>query len=94
MAKEIALTSIREGGMENVSGEGECDWTAGILACMSVTSTRRKIRGATGLDAAEATALQAGMPALQSHSLSARYLIASKHAFPYNLSIHEPRSPK
>ena len=39
MAKEIALTSIREGGMENVSGEG--DWTAGILACMSVASTRK-----------------------------------------------------
>ena len=41
------------------------DWSAGILACMSVASTREGLRIST-LDAAEAAALQAGMPKLQS----------------------------
>jgi len=43
------------------------DWTAGILACMSVASTRKgQFKVLNVFDAAEATALQAGMPAVQS----------------------------
>src|SRR5213592_2259797 len=47
------------------------DWSAGIPACMSVASTRKSIRGSVRFDAAEATALQARMPAVQSHPPSA-----------------------
>ena len=47
--------------------DGGCDWTAGILACMSAKheNTPTGLRTAK-FDAAEATALQARMPAVQS----------------------------
>jgi len=53
--------------------DGGCDWNAGVPACMSAKhekaiSDLRLER----LDAAEATALQAGTPAFQSHPASTR----------------------
>ncbi|PYT00652.1 MAG: hypothetical protein DMF63_06340 [Acidobacteria bacterium] len=49
--------------------DGECDWTAGIPACNIVASAMSAVHlvESASFDAAEATALQAGMPAVQSH---------------------------
>jgi len=59
--------------------DGGCDWTAGIPACMSAKHEKapRQSR-AEKFDAAEATALQARMPAVQSVDLASelRNLVA------------------
>jgi hypothetical protein len=47
---------------------GGCDWNAGVLACMSAKHEKAlSYLRSEKFDAAEATALQAGTPAFQSH---------------------------
>ena len=48
---------------------GGCDWTAGILACMSAKHEKAwRISRHERFDAVEAAALQARMPAVQSRT--------------------------